>query len=357
MLKRIELWGRKLLVILVGVLLGVRQRKVELPQAPRILVVRLDERVGNLLLLTPLLATLRARFPSAEIDVLGNARGALLLERHPAVSSFSPFRKRAIFATDGPLRTPLTLRRRRYDLAIEASNPTDPSATQALLVRFSGAHHTIGSRHGPFAPLFSAPVTIEDARAHEIDLRLQLLAPLGPGAVVRATSLGALAEPAADSPVAALARDGALYAVLNVGARLTSKQLAAADYAALADLVAAAGLRCVITYGPAERPLADDVARLAPRAVLAPPTALHELAALMRAAQAVVSCDTGPMHLAVAAGTPTCGIFVSTEPARYGYADAPHLRLDLRDDTLAAKLPAVWRWLTDAAEQRRGRAS
>jgi ADP-heptose:LPS heptosyltransferase len=80
-----------------------------------------------------------------------------------------------------------------------------------------------------------------------------------------------------------------------------------------------------------------------PEAELAPPTGLTDLADLMHCARAVVSCDTGPMHLAVAVGTPTCGVFVSTDPSRYGYAEAPNLVLDVRSAPL--DVGPVEQWL------------
>ena len=45
----------------------------------------------------------------------------------------------------------------------------------------------------------------------------------------------------------------------------------------------------------------------------------------------VVTCDTGPMHLAVAVGTPTFGIFVCTDPKRFGYSESPHQALDAQE--------------------------
>ena len=82
-------------------------------------------------------------------------------------------------------------------------------------------------------------------------------------------------------------------------------------------------------------------------AVLAPPTDLSTLAALMAAARVVITCDTGPMHLAVAVGTPTCGLFVSTDPARYGYSEKPHCAVDARDGVGERTLAALSRWLDD----------
>jgi ADP-heptose:LPS heptosyltransferase len=344
----IERLGRRLLVAILSLLFGSPRRPVELGAAPRILVVRLDERVGNMLLLVPLLDSLRRRFPGAHLDLLANVRVRPLMDGHPAIDAFVPFDKRALFAADGPLRAPFRLRRGKYDLAIDAANPTDPSTTQTILVRLSGARHTVGVAHDAFGRLYSAPVELRDPNAHEIDLRLQLLGPVPGEALSREVFLGDLPAPSAE--VAALIEDLRETAVLNVGARLPEKQLAPETYAALAGQLRAAGYDVLVTYGPAEQALARRVEALEGGVQLAPPTSLVDLAHLMRAAKRVVTCDTGPMHLAVSVGTPTCGIFVSTIPSRYGYG-FPHAAVDARDDADTTWLGEVGAWLEATAGQ------
>ena len=343
-LKRFERFGRRLLVACLARVLGARERKVEVRAEARILVVRLDERVGNLVLLTPLLATLRARFPGAVIDVLGYAKTRVLLERHPAVNEVLAFDKRALTSARGPLRIFGFLKRRRYDLAIDAANPTDPSFTQALVTRFSGAAHTIGSAFGDFARLYSAPAAIaDDGKTHEIDLRLQLLRPIPGAEIVREPRI-ALGPPSEE--VRRFIDEVGTYTVLNLGARVREKWLSLDEYVTLANALSEQGVPCVLTWGPQEQELAREVAAAATRARMAPATTLADLAAILAGARRVVTCDTGPMHIAVALGAPTCAIFVSTDPARYGYATPPHLAVSRAQpgwDT------AVRAWLRGAA--------
>ncbi|MEE8408735.1 MAG: glycosyltransferase family 9 protein [Myxococcota bacterium] len=345
----VERFGRRLLIAVVSLLFGIRRRAVSIGESPAILVIRLDERVGNMLLLVPLLDSLRRRFPNARIDLLANVKARTLMEGHPALSNLIPFRKRALFAADGPLRTPWRLRRSRYDVAIDAANPTDPSATQSIVARLSGARHTIGPAHSTFARLYSAPVEIDDPEAHEIDLRLRLLAPLPGTARSRRVYLGDLPEmrPESDVHRVLAKRDGRRLAVLNVGARLSTKRLDADAYAEIATRLDANGFDVLVTFGPGERGLAAKVAALNHRVTMAPPTDLIELATLLRHANAVVTCDTGPMHVAVAVGTPTCGIFVSTPPTRYGHAEPPHRMIDARERDADAWLGEIDAWIAD----------
>ncbi|MBI5510465.1 MAG: glycosyltransferase family 9 protein [Deltaproteobacteria bacterium] len=344
--KRLERAGRTLLIWLVGLVLRARAKPVVLPPQPKVLIVRLDLRVGNMLLLLPLLDSLKRRFPAAEIDLLASAKSAALVSRHAALRSFLPYRKRAIFAAQGPLCTPWRLRRRHYDLAVDAANPTDPSTTQALLVRLAGATHTVGVDQGGFGRLFTAPVRLPDPEAHEIEMRLALLAPLPGDALTREMRLTTLPPLSPRSAVAALtATPDPRRLVLNLGARLRAKRLSTEAYVKLAELAANGGWKVILSFGPQEHELARAVHRSCPAAALAPPTDLVELGHLMKTSAAVVTCDTGPMHLAVALGTPTCGIFVSTAPRRYGHFDRPHLVVDAREREITSWLPTLRAWL------------
>ena len=51
---------------------------------------------------------------------------------------------------------------------------------------------------------------------------------------------------------------------------------------------------------------------------MAPQTTMVEMLALARAASVMVSGDTGPLHLAAAAGTPVVGLYGPTPPGRNG---------------------------------------
>lgn len=330
-------------MFLLGGIIGKSPRRLELPDSPRFLVVRLDERVGNLIMLTPMLRTLRARFPTAHIDVLGNDRGQALLGDHPDLDGFICFRKRALFAADGPLLTPFALRRQRYSVAIDASNPTDPSLTQAILVALSGARFTIGSEARGYGSFFSHRVAAD--AEHEIDLRLQLLSPLPGDAVIRAPSLSTARASARMAEAFENESSTGAYSVLNLGARLAEKQLSVEDYANVALAMGALGT-VVLTWGPKERAIAEAVSARCPDALVAPPTTLEELSTVFQRAKAVVSCDTGPMHLSVALGTPTLGIFVATEPARFGYAELPHRVVDAREERRGLTAE-VERWLAE----------
>lgn len=86
-----------------------------------------------------------------------------------------------------------------------------------------------------------------------------------------------------------------------------------------AELAAATGVRILVTGAPADADLAERVARTAGALSIAGRTSLGGYAALAGRARFVVAMDSGPMHLAAAVGAPTVGIFAlaSDEPQRW----------------------------------------
>ena len=123
-----------------------------------------------------------------------------------------------------------------------------------------------------------------------------------------------LAEPPAPPPV-----PGAV--VVHPGAAYPSRRWPTDRFAAVARRLRDTGYDVVVTGGPAEVPLAEDVARaagLAPGCVLAGRTDLGRLAAQVAGAALVVCGDTGVAHLATAFGTPSVLLFGPVPPSRWG---------------------------------------
>lgn len=109
--------------------------------------------------------------------------------------------------------------------------------------------------------------------------------------------------------------------VIHPGAASGARRWPAERFAAVARAEAGEGRRVVLTGSRGERPIADEVARLAGLpggSVLAGRTGLRELAAIVAAAARVVCGDTGIAHLATALATPSVVLFGPVPPALWG---------------------------------------
>src|SRR5204862_2436664 len=108
--------------------------------------------------------------------------------------------------------------------------------------------------------------------------------------------------------------------VLNRGAGRPDKRWPLERFRALAGVLTAAhGARVIVVWGPGEEADARAVAgTVASHVLLAPPTDLLALIALLRRAGVVVAPDTGPLHLAAALGAAGGGLHGPTGAPRTG---------------------------------------
>jgi lipopolysaccharide heptosyltransferase I len=109
------------------------------------------------------------------------------------------------------------------------------------------------------------------------------------------------------------------FVVLQPFSSKAEKAWGADDVIAFGQHLSSQGLLGVVRWGPGEQDQAASlVADSAGTLVLAPPTTPASTARLAARAALCVGVDTGPTHLAAAAGTPTLALFGPTDPVRFG---------------------------------------
>lgn len=302
------------------------RRSPELPPR-RILVIRIDERLGNVLLTTPLIATLQRAYPAASVDVLVAGSKERLLH---GIADTIPFRKKDLFRRPWRLaRTLWALRRRRYDIAIDASHWHHFSASSALLSAWTGAPVRIAHDRGRAVAFASHAVPAPESVESELATKQRLLGPLGifEDPPPLETRIGEGGPPARrmEEWLSNAGLGEARLVGLAPGARKPDHRVDPRVFSRLGREAHELGCRAVVLWGPGEEHLRDAVlAGVGELAVAAPPTNLEELAAVMRRCSAVIANDTGQMHLAVACGVPTLALFRGAEPRRWGHAAPPH---------------------------------
>lgn len=152
------------------------------------IVILKRDKVGDMLLVTPMLEHLRASLPDAEIHMLANDYNAWVLEGNGAIDRFwiyprvrhgSSVRPWAVVRQVAQIAS---LRHQKFDFAIAAGGVVSPRAV-ARVLRL-GARRTVAyAGEGHAEPVFSRltdPVPY-DRSLHEVESNLRLLAPLGIG--------------------------------------------------------------------------------------------------------------------------------------------------------------------------------
>jgi ADP-heptose:LPS heptosyltransferase len=125
---------------------------------------------------------------------------------------------------------------------------------------------------------------------------------------------------------------GGPFVALHVGATWPAKRWLADRFAQLADnIVTQLGGSVLLTGGPADQEIVHQVRQLshsAPMIVEVLP--VRRLAAVLAECAVVVSNDAGPMHIAVAVGTPTIGLFGPGEESIWFPYPSAHGHVALR---------------------------
>ncbi len=289
----------------------------------RVLVVRLSA-IGDVVHTLPAAAAL-AGAGHAVLWAVQPAAFALV-DRNPAVAGAVP-----IPARRGASRTALAsslraLRAARPDVALDFQGLWK----SALWARASGAPRRVGfagsARREPLSALLLSERLAPPAGVrHVVDKNLALLAALGLDAVgTRHFPLPPTEREAArvgrGFAELDLATEGAAKPLLlHPGGGWPGKLWPPERYGALARALAPRGLACLVTWGPGEEELAERaVASSEGHARKCFPATLLELVALARSASGMVGGDTGPLHLAAAAGAPVVALFGPTDPERNG---------------------------------------
>ena len=283
------------------------------PEPPRrILVIKLFG-MGSLILATPVLQALRRQWPGARITILTFASNRVLAESFPEVNEVLTLRSDGLahFAAD-VLRLVQTL---RADLVLDLEFFTFFTA----LVAFRAAPRRIGFHSWRCGrSLLFTSTTPFDRHQHISRNFLNLLKPLGLGAVEPVTPTRPHFAPV-DVP-AHLARLGLQqpYLLLNPNASALSyeRRWPLAHFRSVMERVQAThpAVQIAVIGAASERGYAEN---LNPPINLAGQTTLPELAVVLQESAALISNDSGPLHLASLYGTPALALFGPESPELY----------------------------------------
>ncbi len=286
-----------------------RRKPVELPDSPRLLVMETGL-IGELLLVTPLLRAIGKAFPSADVTVMVRPGSAPVLVGNPYVKKLLPLIARERNGFLGVMRLASWVRSRDFDAVLVL----DTSFRSALIALMGAAPVRAGlSTEGRgFLLTHKRP---RDRTAYQVDEHLAVLELLGVPSDGLQLDLFLTEEErrSARALVGEPPEHGRLVG-LHPGASLDIRRWPVRLFVELADrLEREAGVTPVFFFGPREEDLAGAVTKLREWEGSAPPIVhspgnIRILAAAFELMDAVVTNNTGPMHVAAAVGTP--GVFI-----------------------------------------------
>ncbi|MFZ5773924.1 MAG: glycosyltransferase family 9 protein [Thermodesulfobacteriota bacterium] len=282
-----------------------------------ILLLQLGD-IGDVVLTTPCIRSLRTRFPRARLEVAVRDKAAALLADCPWLDGIIPVRKARggwLGELAGQLDLARALRRPGFQVAIDLRTGT----RGAILAWLSGASRRLGFyadsepgwRNHLFTDLLRHDYTPD---LHVTDHLLGLLEGFGIPISHRSPELvvGPGSRAGADRLLAEITPgDGPLVAVQPFSL-WRYKEWGTEKYVALIRwLLAERCATVLVTGGPAEQARAEAIARECGSGChnLAGRTSLSLYAALLQQCRLFIGVDSAGLHIAAAVGTPTVSLF------------------------------------------------
>lgn len=286
------------------------------PASPphRVLLIAL-QRLGDVLLTTPLLQTLRRAWPQAHIDVLVYRGTQGVLEGNPDLDGVITTAPRALLRERLALLARLW---RRYDLAITTqAGDTSHLLAWAAARRRAGLVASLGPESAWKRRSCARWVLLDDVHTHTVVQNLALAEAMGLN-----TSGASVVPPRASAAKGPAAPVGGAYAVLHPYPMYRYKRWPEAHWQALARALQQRGLQVVLSGGPnaEERAACARIAKACGEGCrdLSGQLGFGALADLLRHARLYVGPDTVTTHLAAACGTPTVALFGPSNPSKWG---------------------------------------
>ena len=270
-----------------------------------------------MVLLTPALRALKRAYPESNVTLLLRPLVADLMKTHPYVDTCIVDTKNR-----GRYRslTELTRRIRRaaFDVAV-VLHPT--SFRNALLPFLARVPIRVGTNVNGRGMLLTASRK-DDTSVHEVHRYLRVLQLLDID-----TSLDSLEFWHTDTErriiqdlldAENVSSTDRLIA-LNLGTTWRTKRWNIANFAAVIEQIAhlAPDVRIVLTGSSNELALVEALPTSLPIINLIGKTSIWQLGALLERCEVCLTCDSGPMHIAAAVGTPTVALFGPTDPVRH----------------------------------------
>ncbi len=290
-------------------------------RSPRRILIIKPSSLGDIVQALPVLAALRDAFPSAQIGWLAADAYADFLTAHPLLDHVFPYRRHpggSWSLVVDQTRLARELAAFRAELAIDLQG----LARSAWFTLLSGAALRVGMSDAREAArlAYNEVVPISKTTPHAVDRYL---------AVARRVTGCPVSSPRFPLPTEAratawaetlLERLGTAPVVVAPGARWPTKRWPPEQYAGLIDRLAHRGVGPFVLVGSAsDVPLAERIRAATgakPLVDLTGQTDLLALTELVRRARLFIGNDSGPTHLAAAAGCPTVVLFTCTSPRR-----------------------------------------
>ena len=329
-LKKVEKSGKNLLIWLVSLFVKpekLDREKIDFSKVRKILLVRQDRRLGNLVLTLPVVSAIRKKFPQIHIGYLADEKFAEVLEMCPEIdevfvlkrSSFwNPFKFRSLVRK---------IRKSNFDLAVDLSDENNFSLSNAFLTYLSRSPIRVGYEKAQNKGFLNLEVPIIHKERHVVERHLDLLRFLAgevptPEFNLKIDSQNKSRAENYLTSKKVLQNDFLIG--IHIGGR-GKKRWEIENFAEVINWLTKENYKIIIFWGKVEEKLLPDLrSKSNDKIIISDLLTMPKLAAVIKRCNLFISSDTGPMHLAMALKVPTLAIFADSDANKYGPKEELH---------------------------------
>ncbi|MBD3182476.1 lipopolysaccharide heptosyltransferase II [Candidatus Poribacteria bacterium] len=295
---------------------GSSEREIMSGQEKRILVMQTGGWIGDMILLTPALRSLKQEYPDSHIEILVNPLVNELMKRNPYLDGVIVYDKRK---SQKGYRKLSQLSRDLRDCEFDTAIIMHPSSIRSAFIAFkAGIPKRIGSE-GKGRGLFLTKKVKHDKNIHEVRRYMELIEPITePNYDDRLEFWGIRDE---DKEFATNAFNGKTRPLIGINPSTTwpTKHWMPERFADLAKrLHNDLGVTVFFTGGKNDDHLREKLLSANNSALdFIGKTNLWQLGALIQECDLFITCDSGPVHISAALGISTVSLFGPTDPCRH----------------------------------------
>ncbi len=286
---------------------------------PRRILVVATRRIGDVLLTTPLIRSLRRAWPEARLDALVFAGTEGILANNPDIDQVIAIPHRLPFSQH--LRFLLRLWR-GYDIAVSTMSSDRPTLYARIAGKYCVGEVDPGGKHQWKRWLLSKFVESDNLDTHTVLMHLKLADLLGLPRCHEVVVSWQAGDEAAARKELPFDPETQAFAVLHIQPMYVYKAWRREAWVELANWLSRQGLRIVLTGGNSAQEIANvrDMLGSLPGGTVdaAGRLSFSGVAYLLSRARAYVGPDTVVTHLAAAMGTPCVALFGPSNPVKWG---------------------------------------
>ncbi len=316
-LKRIEILLRRFLIFVLGFF--VRRQNLQSNtidfNSSKILFIRQD-RIGDVLISTPIFTAVKAHYPLAIVDVLLSENNHFVLMNDPLIRKRWTYQKRI-----GKIVSLVkSIRKEKYDFAVDMMD--NPSVTSTILCLLFGARWNVGiAKDNNYVYDIRVPM-LSRRDTHIIDRIAQLLIPFHIDPKTEKLSIQYFTSTESDEFAAhflSANQFGKQPVVgINISAGGTARFWGIENYRTLLSFLSEKypKLLQLLLFQPSDKDLATKIVENNQNVILSPVTkTFDQFAAFIKRLSFLISPDTSAIHLASAFFIPSVVLYVQSDKA------------------------------------------